>query len=203
MEDFLIGEASGGLEVKFPDEGGGTEVVNFVDNCAWIDLGSYGQEVEQVMNRGWPTVEFTSQTSSPSNSSLPSASGPVGESEILLIHLTTPCSFILEIGTSELEQIALPLTGIGPPVLVHLSTSWSLYPETKSNNQYSIRRRFSKHSQLEYAEVQSGVGASETGKSPKWPILLAPQVSSDFRNWNSRETTWLLSNKTEMEFLRS
>ncbi|MBW0460989.1 hypothetical protein O181_000704 [Austropuccinia psidii MF-1] len=120
MEDCLIGGASGGLEVKFADEGGGTEVGNFLENCAWIDLGCYGQEVEQVMNWGWPTVEFTSQTSSPSNSSLPSASGRVGESAILLIHFITPCSLILKIGTSELEQIALPLTGIGPPVLVHL-----------------------------------------------------------------------------------
>ncbi|MBW0591984.1 hypothetical protein O181_131699 [Austropuccinia psidii MF-1] len=59
----------------------------------------------------------------PTNSSLPSASGSGGELAIHLIVFTMPSVLILETGTSELEYIGLPPTGMGPPTLVHLATS--------------------------------------------------------------------------------
>ncbi|MBW0509334.1 hypothetical protein O181_049049 [Austropuccinia psidii MF-1] len=78
-----------------------------------------------------------------------------------------PSVLILNIGTSELEYLALPPTGMGPPRLVHLATSLCLEPVTESRYQYPF------HSQSDYPEVPSRVGASETGDSfPKGPSFL-------------------------------
>ncbi|MBW0493003.1 hypothetical protein O181_032718 [Austropuccinia psidii MF-1] len=100
---------------------------------------------------------FTPSTSSPSSSSLPSASRLVGESEISLILLTTPWLLILEMG--------LPQMGIGSPTLVHLATSPFLDPVTKTRHQHNIKPRRQQHLLLEWSEVPSGVGTSETGSS--------------------------------------
>ncbi|MBW0537982.1 hypothetical protein O181_077697 [Austropuccinia psidii MF-1] len=84
-----------------------------------------------------------------------------------------PSAFILEIGTSELEYIGLPPTGMGPPALIPLETSLCLEPVNESKYQYPFQERNSFHSQSEYPEVPSKVGASETGNSfPKGPSFL-------------------------------
>ncbi|MBW0582970.1 hypothetical protein O181_122685 [Austropuccinia psidii MF-1] len=49
-------------------------------------------------------------------------------------------SLLLEIGTSEMEYMGLPPTGIGPPTLVHLATSRFLEPVTKSKYQYQFNQ---------------------------------------------------------------
>ncbi|MBW0504555.1 hypothetical protein O181_044270 [Austropuccinia psidii MF-1] len=84
-----------------------------------------------------------------------------------------PSVLILEIGTSELEYIGLPPTGMGPPTLVHLATFLCLEPVTESRYKYPFQARNSFHSQSEYPETPSRVGASETGTSfPKGPSSL-------------------------------
>ncbi|MBW0466705.1 hypothetical protein O181_006420 [Austropuccinia psidii MF-1] len=117
-------------------------------------------------------------TSSPSSSSLPYALGSVGETEILLILFATPCLLILKISTSELGLIGLPPMGIGPPTLVHLATFLCLDPVTNEKYQYHNQSRKPPQLQLEYPEVLSGVGASETGNSlPKGPSFLLHKYS--------------------------
>ncbi|MBW0492974.1 hypothetical protein O181_032689 [Austropuccinia psidii MF-1] len=116
---------------------------------------------------------FTNSTSSPSNLPLPSASGLVGESMILPICFNTPWFLIIEIRTSEQDQIGLLPVGMGPPILVQLSNSLCLDPVTKARNQYHIKPRRPKHLQLELPEVPSGLGASGTGNSfPNGPSFL-------------------------------
>ncbi|MBW0547242.1 hypothetical protein O181_086957 [Austropuccinia psidii MF-1] len=83
----------------------------------------------------------TTSTSSPSNSSLPSASGSGGELAIYLILFTMPSVLILEIGTLELEYIGLPPTRMGPSTLVHLATFLCLEPVTESKYQYPFEAR--------------------------------------------------------------
>ncbi|MBW0570831.1 hypothetical protein O181_110546 [Austropuccinia psidii MF-1] len=84
-----------------------------------------------------------------------------------------PSVLILEIGTSGMEYIGLPPTWMGPPTLVPLATSLCLEPVTESSYQYPFQARRSFHSQEEYPEVLSRVGASETGNSfPKGPSFL-------------------------------
>ncbi|MBW0544745.1 hypothetical protein O181_084460 [Austropuccinia psidii MF-1] len=62
---------------------------------------------------------------------------------------------------------------MAPATLVHLATSLCLEPVTISRYQHSIQSRNSPDSQLEYPEVPSGVGASETWNSfPKGPSCL-------------------------------
>ncbi|MBW0470871.1 hypothetical protein O181_010586 [Austropuccinia psidii MF-1] len=64
---------------------------------------------------GRPEEWGITSASSPSNSSLPSESESCGELAICLIFFTLPSVLILEIGTSELEYMGLPPTGMGPP----------------------------------------------------------------------------------------
>ncbi|MBW0575772.1 hypothetical protein O181_115487 [Austropuccinia psidii MF-1] len=82
---------------------------------------------------------------------------------------------------------------MGPPTLVHLSTSLCIEPVTNSKYQYSIQLRNSLYSRSEYPEVPSGVGPSRSGNYfPKRPIFLTPQIPSDIGSHWSRTTTWLL-----------
>ncbi|MBW0573450.1 hypothetical protein O181_113165 [Austropuccinia psidii MF-1] len=68
--------------------------------------------------------------------------------------------------------------GIGPQTLVHLSPSLYLEPVTNSKCQYHNQSRKLPHLQMEYPEVASGVGASETGNSlPKEPSFLLHKYS--------------------------
>ncbi|MBW0516761.1 hypothetical protein O181_056476 [Austropuccinia psidii MF-1] len=84
-----------------------------------------------------------------------------------------PSALILEIGTSELEYIGLPPTGMGSQTLVHLATSLCLEQVTESRYQYPFQAIKSFHSPSEYPEVPSIVGASETWNSfPKGPSFL-------------------------------
>ncbi|MBW0517637.1 hypothetical protein O181_057352 [Austropuccinia psidii MF-1] len=151
----------------------------FKAGLVWEECGEAGGMAERA--GGWegegldgrPAELGTTSTSSPYNSSLPSASRSGGKSEIHLILFIMPSVFILEIGTSELEYIGLPPTGMGPPTLVHLATSLCLELVTESRYQYPFQTRKSFHSQAEYPEVPSRVGPSETGNSfPKGPSFL-------------------------------
>ncbi|MBW0476629.1 hypothetical protein O181_016344 [Austropuccinia psidii MF-1] len=51
-----------------------------------------------------------------------------------------PSALILEIGTSELEYIGLPPTGMDPPTLVHLATSLYLELLTESRYHYPFKQ---------------------------------------------------------------
>ncbi|MBW0476127.1 hypothetical protein O181_015842 [Austropuccinia psidii MF-1] len=102
-----------------------------------------------------------------------SASTSGGELAIHHLLFTMPSVLILEIETSELEYIGLPPTGMGPPTLVHLATSLCLETVTELRYQYPFQARKSFHSQAEYPEVPSRVGASETGNTfTKGPSFL-------------------------------
>ncbi|MBW0544740.1 hypothetical protein O181_084455 [Austropuccinia psidii MF-1] len=75
-------------------------------------------------------------------------------------------------GTSELKSIGLPPTRMGPPTLVQLATSLCLEPVTDTKYQYQNESRQSPCSKLEYPELPSGIGASETETSlPKGPYF--------------------------------
>ncbi|MBW0478724.1 hypothetical protein O181_018439 [Austropuccinia psidii MF-1] len=111
MGDGLTGETREGLEVEGFGEGRVIEDL-IIETTGWKSLGVLGNTwLWNLLEAGWegelldwwPIELGNTSTSSPSSSSLPSALGSVGESEILLNLFTAPLLFILDMGTSELE----------------------------------------------------------------------------------------------------
>ncbi|MBW0549219.1 hypothetical protein O181_088934 [Austropuccinia psidii MF-1] len=94
-----------------------------------------------------------------SGSSLPSESELVGELAILLNLFTQPWILILEMRTSEPEQIVLPPVGMGLPTFVHLAKSLFLDPVTNAKFQYHNQTRKPPNLKLEHPEVPSRLGA--------------------------------------------
>ncbi|MBW0556303.1 hypothetical protein O181_096018 [Austropuccinia psidii MF-1] len=122
---------------------GDSLTAGFKAGLVWEECGEAGgMEVGMVAR---VEESGTTSTSSPSNSSLPSASRSGGELAIRLFCFTMTSVLILEIGTSELEYIGLPPDGMGPPTLVYLATSLCLEPVTESRYQYPFQARKSFH----------------------------------------------------------
>ncbi|MBW0564482.1 hypothetical protein O181_104197 [Austropuccinia psidii MF-1] len=140
MGDGLTAGFKEGLVWEEFGDAGGMEV-GMVARVGWKFLGLLGMMcIWNLLAGGWevevldgrPAELETTSTSSPSNSSLPSASASGGELAIHHICFTMPSVLILEIGTSELEYIGLPPPGMGPPTLVNMATSLFLEPVTES-----------------------------------------------------------------------
>ncbi|MBW0504633.1 hypothetical protein O181_044348 [Austropuccinia psidii MF-1] len=129
MGDGLTSGFKEGLVWEECGEAGGIELWNLLAG-GW----------EGELLDGWPADLGTTTTSSPSNSSLPSASRSGGQLAIRLILFTMASVLILKIGTSELEYMGLPPTGMGPPTLVHLATSLCLEPVSESRYQYPFKK---------------------------------------------------------------
>ncbi|MBW0499976.1 hypothetical protein O181_039691 [Austropuccinia psidii MF-1] len=159
MDDGLTVKAKAVLAVEEPGEGGG-----MVERTGWKFLGVLGITLLWNLLEGevlelCPEDLSTTSTSSQYSSSLPSASGSVLKFAVHLILFTTPSVLILEMGTSELEEICLPSIGMGPPALVQLAISLFLEPVTNTRYQYHNQSRKSPYLQLKYPEVPSWVGS--------------------------------------------
>ncbi|MBW0577046.1 hypothetical protein O181_116761 [Austropuccinia psidii MF-1] len=118
----------------------------------------------------FPAELSTTSTSSPSSSSLPSASGSTG----------------------------LPPTAMGPPTLVHLATSLFLEPITNAKCQYHNQSRKPPYLQLEYPGVASETGTS-LPKGPsfllqKYLLTLEIEAPGCWQGFFPTKERWNLKN---------